>query len=965
MINLAESPERSIVTILAVDTVNSTGHVASVDLDEAQVLLDRIFAYLDEAVRSCGGMFVSFSGDGGIAVFGWPNSLEDHADRACDAAWMIQHPAGSPMQSGLRQRIQFRVGVHSGLVGLRRMSMGAGDRLDTVGGAVWLAAALQKRAPAGEILVSSKTQELCQSELELSPHEAVQALEHVNARTFRLTARPLRQTALHIRRIYRAPLVNRLSERATLQTVLLDPDNGKRAVALIGEPGIGKSRLTSTAIEEAQANGRSILIFYGDSQKRTTPYAAMRALVLNMLHLGDAASDEDIARALRVAGIEVLKDIPLATVLLTKRLEAPSGSSTPTQTQIARAFLEALAKLTKGDPKLIVIEDLHLVDPESIYCLHLIGADRSAPWKLLLSGRPESEADAARISDTVVRLHPLPRKEMRELAEALWPQGAAPPGVLETVLDRSDGIPFVLEQIVLSVGAEGADRMDLAPQSVQSVIHARLNRLSASAKTCAQALSVLGEEVETDIALKVLGGQSVTFQRDRLELESLDIIHASTGPSLRFRHAIVAEASADTLPRPRRQELHRAAIRALAASYPVLDAHYERLAFHAEGAGDDEQALGYLWLAGLRARRSSANGSLILIFQRAMKCIERIGPPGEAKFVDFVLMACAQLLQVGEFGSMTPYLPRALELARGQERQDRVCAALCNMGTVSWFEGRYADARQQCEQALAIAERLNNLPLIFAAKFMLASALWGTADMERAIDLLHELRQTFSGKLETARLGAIAIPSAMVESYLSWFMMEIGRYEEGQVHAERALKIAISQSEPYSELLARNGLGRNLLMLGRHRKAAECLEAATMLIEQYGYDAIRPHVTGQYASALAGIGQAKRGVALVEAWLARGLEDRTGRLELYYLNAGYAEALMGSGQPAKALAAADRALEVARSLANPCLIVQGLGLRARLLEKAEPDADSIKSDLAEQAELCRRHGLAFERPIMA
>ena len=99
---------------------------------------------------------------------------------------------------------------------------------------------------------------------------------------------------------------------------------------------------------------------------------------------------------------------------------------------------------------------------------------------------------------------------------------------------------------------------------------------------------------------------------------------------------------------------------------------------------------------------------------------------------------------------------------------------------------------------------------------------------------------------------------------------------------------------------------------------------------------------------------------MVEAWLARGLEERTGRLELYFLNAGYAEALLRTGEHEKALAAADRALEVARNLSNPCLIVQGLSVRARLLAEIQPGTAAIELDRAEQAELCRRHGLVAE-----
>ena len=129
---LAETAERSIVTVLAVDTVNSTGHIAGNDPDDAQELLDRIYEHLDGTIRRAGGLMVNYSGDGGIAVFGWPNSMEDHADRACETAWLIQNPGAESgrIRDALNRPIRFRVGIHSGLVGLRRMDMQIGSRLD-------------------------------------------------------------------------------------------------------------------------------------------------------------------------------------------------------------------------------------------------------------------------------------------------------------------------------------------------------------------------------------------------------------------------------------------------------------------------------------------------------------------------------------------------------------------------------------------------------------------------------------------------------------------------------------------------------------------------------------------------------------------------------------------------------------------------------------------------------------------
>src|SRR5882757_6540350 len=452
---LAETAERSIVTVLAVDTVNSTGHIAGDDPDDAQELLDRIFEHLDGTIRRAGGLMVNYSGDGGIAVFGWPASMEDHADHACEAAWQIQHPGveSARIRDILDRPIHFRVGVHSGLVGLRRMDMQAGSRLDPVGGTVHIAAALQKIAPPDSIFVSSKTVELCRSVLELTPLEDVAILKQIHARAYSLSGPPRAPgDGDGGSRNYRTPLVGRQRERKSLRQALARQEPGSRAIAVIGEPGIGKSRLAAAAIEDAQQSSMLVLIFRGDSQRRTTPYSAVRSLILAASSLSETATDDDVIGSLAAAGIEHLEDGPLGTVLLAKPRGKEANSGQPTQTHVARALVEALAKLTAGTPTLVVIEDLHLLDLESIYCLRLMGENTtSGPCTLLVTGRPESLAEARDIATTVLRLNPLPRSEMRELAHHLWPPGTPPPTILEKVVDRADGVPFVLEQIVLSI----------------------------------------------------------------------------------------------------------------------------------------------------------------------------------------------------------------------------------------------------------------------------------------------------------------------------------------------------------------------------------------------------------------------------------------------------------------------------------------------------------------------------------
>jgi len=957
MMELALSPERSIVTMLAVDTVDSTGHIAGIDPDDAQEFLDRVFGYLSRYIAEAGGLIVSYAGDGGIAVFGWPNSYEDHADRACQAAWMIQAAGADATQfpdfNG--RPVRFRAGIHSGLVGLRRMNIGHETRLDTVGGAVHLASALQKTAGPGEIVVSSKAVELCRSELDLTPHDSP-ALARLNVKAYRLGKRSNRPVA-RIRHNRSHPIVGRVAEQDLLRKVLTRSNRENRAVAVIGEPGIGKSRLTASAIEIATASGIPALFFYGDSQKSTTPYAAVRSLIMTKLALDENARDDEIIAALKTIGMDEAVVGAFGTVVLAKY---PAATVKLTRTQVALEIIGAFERLTEGQAVLIVTEDIHLLDPESLHFLRLLSRETSPAFRtLIMTGRPESLTDARSIADTVLQLEPLPRDNMEELARQRAQGRFLSTAALEAVLDRADGIPFVLEQIMLSIESVDLGNVDLLPQSVQSVIHARLNRLSADAKSLAQALSVFGDRVTTDFVLKALGLDQNALERDRTELERLEILGPGSTNSTHFRHAIVSEACLATVPGFRRKELHRAAINAITSLHVDLDGQHERLALHAEGAGDDEAALKYLWLAALRARRSSASGTLELIFKRAMRCLDRMGEAAEPQFVDFVLMAFDPLQQLGRFRSLEAYLPRVIELAQKQNRPDKVSIALTDMAMVNWFEGRYPESLDQSERALSIAMDIGSLPLTFAAKFMLACALHGMADMTRAIGIMRELCAMLTGDLERARLGAAGIPGSIVRSYLCWFLVEVGGYEEGRISVTRGLEIAQQEKEPYSEMLACLGMGRNLIRLKRDREAVECLETAVALIERNGYNAVLPHIIGLLSTALARSGRAERAVQMVEAWVESVQEERTGRLELHYLNAGYAEALFGLGRIDEAVAAIDRALAIGRAIKNPCLIVQGLSLRMRFRGTSSTASD-IEHDLAEQRELCARHGLVTD-----
>jgi class 3 adenylate cyclase/tetratricopeptide (TPR) repeat protein len=771
--------ERNIITVLAVDMVGSTRHIAGCDPDEAQAFLDRWLDHIRGSVERLGGQIVHYAGDGGIAIFGWPTAYEDHADRACIAAWDIQGHTVSTGPGG--HPVNFRVGVHSGLVGLRKGGRNAIYRFDVAGATVHVAAKLQQEATPGEVRVSAETAKLCKSPLDLTACKMSSGIADRVFEVYRLNARPKDVDQNDVARRYQHPIVNRVDELAALRERLPRWGGKSCSVALLGEPGIGKSRLATAAMTDALTSDVRCCVFYGAVQRRVTAFAAARALVGDMLDASSLSSDDHFREALAALGVEAGDRKTLETLFFVGKSPSRQRLSDNTQTQIARALVAAFLALALSRPTLLLIEDLQWIDPESRHFLKLLArANSPQPLCILLTGRPESANEAADIAESIIHLQPLSRPDMEALGRQLWAKDR-PPAVLERAIDRADGVPFILEEFLRSADATNAMSGQSLPQSVESVIHARLQRLSAKIKTFA--------------------------------------------------------------------------------------------------------------------------------------------------------------------------------LARRQGRAAQVSSIQSLLGMVYWFEGRYEEGLQVTSEGLRTARALGSPALIFSNQTIMANVLHGMGRVDRAIAEMDELNEMLTGELETARLGTPAGPKCTVLAFRSWFMNATGQYGEALEFASRALDIATRELDLYGEVLARITMGRNLLMLHRNDEAVECLSIGKAIVERNGYDTINANLTGALATALARTGKAHQAVGLAEACMESGMHLRTGQMEVCYLYVGYAEALVRSGESERGVSALERALSIAKTINNPWLTVECLGLRARLLAETKPDAPRVTQDLAEIRAICDQYGV--------
>ena len=294
----AVSAERNIITVLAVDMVGSTRHIAACDPDDAQAFLDQWLDHVRSSVERVGGQIVHYAGDGGIAIFGWPSAYEDHADRACIAAWDIQSHREATGPGGTSGSFSRRGSFRPGRFAQRRSECYLRFRCcrrDRARRGQITASSVSRRSPgqrrnrpdcAARHSTSRRTRHLRRSPIRL-------------IEVYRLNARPRDVDHNDAARRYQNPIVDRVDELAALRERLPRLGGNSTSVALIGEPGIGKSRLAAAAMSDALTSDVRCCVFYGAVQRRTTSFAAARALVGDMLGAGSLSSDDAFPRGAR------------------------------------------------------------------------------------------------------------------------------------------------------------------------------------------------------------------------------------------------------------------------------------------------------------------------------------------------------------------------------------------------------------------------------------------------------------------------------------------------------------------------------------------------------------------------------------------------------------------------------------------------------------------------------------------
>jgi class 3 adenylate cyclase/tetratricopeptide (TPR) repeat protein len=985
--------ERKQVTVLFADMQGSMELLADRDPEEAGRILDQVLEQMMEAVHRYEGTVNQVMGDGIMALFGAPLAHEDHAVRAAYAALRMQERIGAfgdRMQRAAGVPLQIRVGLNSGEVMVRSVENDLSMSYTAVGPTVHLAARMEQMAKPGSILATAETVAMgggrvATRSLGFIPVRGLHAPVEVHEVTGAATARS-RADAAASRGL--SPFVGRDGERAELLAALAAVAEGPgRVMAVVGEAGVGKSRLVREFAQVARAGGALVLETATVSYGRAVGHRAGIELNRRFFQI-ERGDDETVAREKIAAGMRAVDRGLEDGIAAVQWLLGVSPASSPFLAldpgARRRRAVEVLVRLVDGlcrrQPVVLVFEDLQWLDSEGAEALDYLATHIPGRALLLVTYRPEHDDRWRRVPGYVrLRLEPLAPPAAQALLAALL--GAAedigPIGRL--VAERGGGNPLFLEECVRSLadsgvleGERGGYRVARpaatleVPASVRAVLAARIDRLPAEQKRLLQAASVVGEEVPVPLleAIVDLPAEDVRAALD--QLRGAELLAEATlfpDPVYAFRHALAHDVAYASLLHEGRRALHARIVEAIERLYAGrLDDQVERLAHHAYAGEQWSRAVRYGREAGLRALARLACPEAVDRLERALEALGRLPGTDDSRrlAVDLRFNLGAALVPLGAHARALGVLREAEALAAEQGDEQRLARALSYQSNMHWEMGDAEAADEAGRRALAIAERVEDLALQVVGNFSLGGATRSLGDYPQAAELLRRNVALLEGDLRYETFGLAGLASVMSRSHLAWSLAELGEFDEAMARAEEGLRLAEAAGHVYSVAYACLGLGGTLLRRGRLGDAQGVLERGLALCADV--PVLFPPFAGDLALVRALGGRAAEAVELAQLGVARAERmGRLGRLSLIATHLGEVQVL--AGRLAEAGEQGRRALTLARAQKERGNQVYALRLLGLVASERQPvDLGGASRHYEEALALAQALGM---RPLVA
>lgn len=945
--------ERKQLTVLFADLRGSMELLADADPEVARRLLDGVIERMREAVLHFGGTVNQVMGDGIMALFGAPRALEDHALRACGAALRMQQ-AVTAMAAAMSSRaggarVAIRVGINSGEVVVRAVGAAARADYTAVGRATHLAARMEQLAAPGSVVLGAATHALVEGRVELRALGAqpVKGLAEPVPVYELLGLAPARAPLVTGAVCERAPFVGRGDELAALRDTFDAATAGRaQAITVVGEPGNGKSRLLHEALGEAAGAGWHVLVTGAGSHGLASPYRPWLELLQAQLGIDAEAGHAGALAALaaRLDGLEPgLGAVagPLAG-LFGGTVEDAGWSALDAPAQ-RRASLDGVGRwlraLARSRPLVLVVENLHWADGATLAFLDAMVAGWDGGRLVVLgTARPEFRAPwAGQPAWRELHLAVLPVASALRLVHALIGTDPGVAALAGRLLERTGGNPFFIEECARTLFESGAlvrrdgvvrvvrplDRIEV-PATVQAVLAARIDRLAPADKQLLQVAAVIGRDIVFDVLQAAAAQPAAAVRSSLARLADSGLLHETAAPdggAYVFRHALTQSVADGGLLSEARRTLHERALNALltrhglAAGAPAGE-HADELARHAVQAQRWAEATDWLREAGDRAAARCAYRESAACIEQALDLLERLPESAErsTKAIDLLLALRLALMPLGRFDDILRGLHRADALARAgtdELRRGRVAACL---SASYWWSGQPRAALEAASRAREAAAAAGAPELVALAAFYTGQVRYTLADHATALDALDETQRR-AGQLASHERGGISgLLGTLACTWQAFCRAETGDFDAALASVAEGQRGLGGQRDSYFRIVLDSAEAYCLVLMGEPQRAIGVLEPIRERTVA-DFPAQAPQIDSRLALAYLRVGRAREAAPMLEACTTALRSTFVTNLPLQL--AWWAEALLETGEVARAREVAAEALALARRIEEP------------------------------------------------
>ena len=875
--------ERKHVTVLFADLKGSMELLADRDPEEARKILDPVLERMMEAVHRYEGTVNQVMGDGIMALFGAPIAHEDHAVRACYAVLRMQESVrryADELRRAQGLDVQVRIGLNSGEVVVR--SIGSDLRMDytAVGQTTHLAARMEQLARPGTALLTAGSVALAEDFIQvrsLGPTPVKGLNEPILVyELFGATAARSRFQAHAARGLTK--FVGRTGEMTQLVEALELARAGRgQVVAVVGEPGVGKSRLFWEFTHSHRVEG--CLVVGGASVSYGTATTYLPAIELLRDYFQLEARDDTRKMREKVTGKLFSLDRALEPTLpaLLALLDVPVDDDSWTlldPPQRRQRTLDAVKRLLLREshvqPLVVVFEDLHWVDAETQAILEaVIDGVPTARMLLLVNYRPEFRHGwGSKTYYRQLRLDALPAASADELLESLLGVDARLTALKRVLIERTERNPFFLEESVRTlvelgvlVGTRGdyqllrsVDTLQIPP-TAQAILASRIDRLGPDDKRLLQAAAVIGKDVPLSVLEAIAEVRPDTLAEGLDRLRAAEFLYETRlfpDVEYTFRHALTHEVAYGSLLAERRRVLHARIVEAIERLYPDrLSEHAERLAHHALRGGVPDKAVAYCRQAGAKALARSANREAATYYEQGLSALAATTDDRETQTlaVDLRVEMRHALWPLGENLRIIDSLGIAETLVEALGDERRLVQVLTTKGYSVWMLGDFEGVVASSARALKVATGLSDFALEAGANFSLGLAYYGLGDYGRAAELLERNRVLLRGERVYGRFATAGLTSVLSLWLLALCKAQLGTFADAIAAGKEAVGIAEARDHKLSVMFANLGLGDAYLVQGNVASAIPVLEHGLATCRTWDFPMWTPWLASRLGTA--------------------------------------------------------------------------------------------------------------------